>query len=134
MAENIFLRRVVGLIAGFGTALAIFVVATLVAGVVWPAYAAAAPTKAFTPAMLGARLITGAVGTALAAGVTATIARDNGLAAWWLGLALLACSLPIHLIRVWADYPLWYHIAYLSYLVPIAGLTGRVLARGSTDR
>jgi hypothetical protein len=77
--------------------------------------------------MLAARLTVGMVCTSGAACVTTIVARDKGTASWWLGGLFLAVSLPIHLYRVWADYPAWYHILYLAYLVPIAGLTGRVV-------
>jgi hypothetical protein len=98
----------------------------------WPAYALAEPTKAYTLAMYGARLSLGVVGTAGAAWVTNAIARDNGRAAWWLGGTFLAVSLPVHLYVVWDDYPASYHFLYLSYLVPVAGLTPRAL-RGSSN-
>jgi hypothetical protein len=100
--------------------------AVLLARRVWPEYAAAEPTKAYSLVMLISRLSAGALCTACAAVVTTMVARDRGQAAWWLGVLFLAVSLPSHLFQVWADYPAWYHVVYLSYLVPIAGLIGRV--------
>jgi len=126
------LRRIAGLAAGCVAAVAIALAATLAARTLWPEYAAAEPEKAYTLVMLVARLTVGALCTSGAACVTTLIARDNGKAAWWLGGIFLAISLPIHLYRVWADYPAWYHCVYLAYLVPIAGVTGRVVYRCSS--
>lgn len=109
-------------------AIAFALVATLIARILWPGYAAAEPEKTYTVAMLWTRLAIGALCTAAAACVTTIIARDKGRAAWWLGGFFLAVSLPDHFYHigyVWADYPAWYHFIYLSYLAPIAGLTGR---------
>jgi hypothetical protein len=65
--------------------------------------------------------------------VTTVVARDQGRAAWWLGTVILLISLPNHLYFVWRDYPWWYHAVYLAYLVPVAGLSGRVLRRPIGD-
>lgn len=120
-------RKGVALAAGVATALLIALAATLVARCLWPAYAAAAPHKSYTLVMLVARLSVGALGTAVAARATTIIARDGGATAWWLGGLFLTLSLPLHL-RGWADYPAWYHLIYLSYLMPIAGIAGRIVA------
>ncbi|MES2058192.1 MAG: hypothetical protein V4564_19810 [Pseudomonadota bacterium] len=128
---KITLRLCVGLVAGCITAVALALAATFVARTLWPDYAAAEPEKAYSVAMLLSRLAAGAFCTAGAACVTTIIAGDNGKAASWLGGVFLAVSLPIHLCRVWADYPVWYHLLYLSYLVPVAGLTGRVAGKRS---
>jgi hypothetical protein len=91
----------------------------------WPAYAAADPDRTFSIAMLLSRLTIGALSTAGATCVTTIVAADSGRAAWWLGWILLVISLPVHLYVVWSDYPVWYHVVYLAYLVPIAAQTGR---------
>ena len=91
----------------------------------WPDYAVAVPEKAYTVAMLIARLSLGVVATAVAAWVATSVAGDKGRAACWIGGLFLAVSLPNHLFVVWDDYPVWYHAVYLAYLGPIAGLTGR---------
>ncbi|MEG3143446.1 hypothetical protein U1839_02155 [Sphingomonas sp. RT2P30] len=122
-------RQGAALAAGGATALAIALAATLAARGLWPAYAAAEPHKTYSVVMFVARLAIGALGTGVAAGVATRVAGDAGKAAWWLGGFFLALSLPLHLYVLWADYPAWYHLIYLSYLVPIAGLAGRIMAR-----
>jgi hypothetical protein len=128
------LRRCTSLVAGCLTAVALAITATLLARTVWPAYASAEPTKAYSLSMLVVRLSVGALCTAGAAWVTTLVARDTGTAAWWLGAFFLALSLPDHLVRVWADYPPWYHVVYLAYLVPIAGCAGQVTSRYARGR
>ena len=122
-------RLSVGVMVGGLTAVGLALTAVLLARRVWPAYAAAEPTKAYSLVMLVSRLTAGSLCTAGAAAVTTVVARDRGQAAWWLGGLFLAISLPHHVFQVWADYPVWYHVVYLSYLVPIAGLTGRIVQR-----
>ncbi len=122
-----WLRFIASLLIGCIVAIAIARTGVVLGRALWPAYAAAEPHKDYTLAMLLARLAVGALSTAGAACVATIIARDDGRAAWWLGGLFLALSLPDHLYFVWADYPIWYHLVYLSYLVPIAGLTGWVV-------
>ncbi len=126
---NVVLRRGAALVAGCATAVGIAIVAVLVVRRLWPAYAVAEPTKHYSFAMLVARLIVGALCTIGAAVVATRVVRDDGAIAWWLGGLFLAVSLPDHLLVVWPDYPAWYHIVYLAYLVPVAGMTGRLVSR-----
>jgi hypothetical protein len=98
----------------------------------WAAYAAAEPVKAYTLAMLLARLGV-ACAACLAAGlVAARPAGRNG--AWAAGTLLLVLSLPVHLVEVWRDYPAWYHFVYLALLVPITGLGGFLTVPGLKTR
>ena len=122
-------RIAIGVIAGGLAAVVIALAAAVIARRLWPAYAAAEPTRAYTLAMLCARLTAGAIITACSAGVATRAANNDERAAWWLGVLALSISLPHHVFDVWAQYPVWYHLVYLGYLVPLAGAAGR-LARG----
>ncbi len=98
----------------------------------WLSYALAEPTKSYTLPMLLTRLAVGIVCTVTAGAVSALIAQRSRAAAWWLGSLLLLISAPIHLWRVWADYPPWYHFGYLIPLMPLTifgGLLVTVFAR-----
>jgi hypothetical protein len=121
-------RGAAGIVVGLTTWVVTGSAGLLALRLLWPAYAVAEPTKAYTVAMLCGRL-TVALACSVAAGpVAAKIAGSR--AAWCGGLILLAFSAPVHLVRVWADYPVWYHLAYLVPLVPVTGLSGR--AAGAT--
>lgn len=100
----------------------------------WPNYARAEPDKSYTFAMLIARLSISVIASIVAGTAAAQIARGSS-AAWWLGVVLLAGSAPIHLAIVWADYPAWYHLAYLVSLIPLTGSSGAmVTARNARSR
>lgn len=122
------LRFTLSLLLGCVVALAVATAGTLTARTFWPEYAAAEPHKHYTLAMLFARLAVGALSVALAACVATVTAGDKGRAAWWLGFLFLVLSLPNHLYPgyVWNDYPVWYHLVYLAYLVPVAGFTAHL--------
>ena len=123
-------RFVLGLAAGCVIAVAIAGAGLLAARALWLAYAVAEPHKHYTLAMLLARLAVGALSVAGAACGATAVVGDKGQAAWWLGGLFVVISLPNHLYPgyVWNDYPVWYHLVYLSYLVPVAGLAGGWLA------
>jgi len=89
----------------------------------WPAYAAAVPFKAYSAAMLCARLGV-AVAACVAAGAAA--ARVTPASSWAAGMLLLLLSLYDHVLIVWRDYPVWYHLTYLALLVPLTGLAGSI--------
>jgi hypothetical protein len=93
-------------------------------------YAAAEPTLAFTLGMQLARLAIAAA-TSLAAGVVAgRIAPRDSRAPWITGALLFLLFLPTHL-KLWANFPLWYHLTFLVTLVPLVVLGARCLPAGS---
>jgi hypothetical protein len=83
-----------------------------------PGYAAGEPTMTFTLGMLIARLAIAGV-TSLVAGATmACIAPRSAWVPWALGVLLLVLFVPEHL-KLWAVFPLWYHLTFLVTLVPL---------------
>ena len=125
-------RLLAGVLVGFAAWLAVGATGFLLLRTGWAAYALAEPAKAYTLGMLLSRLTVGVV-CSIAAGYLATVvANGNGKAAWWLGGFLLLISARVHLYDVWADYPVWYHFAYLLPLMPITGLGGRLASRRHT--
>ncbi len=108
-----------------------FVVATIIHRsmcLLWPAYGVATPLLTFTLPMKIARLTLGAVSTLIAAAV----ARRLSAAGWVpvaLGCALILLFLPEH-IKIWSRFPVWYHLTFLCYLIPLAILGAhRISAR-----
>jgi hypothetical protein len=96
---------------------------------VWPAYAAAAPEKAYSLPMLFVRLVL--FGSAIAsAAAAATIVSRLVRMGWIVGFIAFAASIPDHFYpgHVWEDYPAWYHYTYLLSILPWA-LSGSWLAR-----
>jgi hypothetical protein len=87
----------------------------------WHDYALAEPLKLYTPAMLAARLVVATIANVVAGGYAARPAGPSG--GWATGLLLLLLSVPVH-VGVWGEYPVWYHIVYLTLLVPITAAAG----------
>lgn len=119
-------RLVAGVLVGFASWLAIGATGFLLLRTTWAAYALAEPHKAYTFGMLLSRLSVGVVCSVAAGCLSTVVAKGNLRAAWWLGGLLLLISAPVHLVEVWANYPAWYHFAYLLPLMPITGLGGRL--------
>jgi hypothetical protein len=94
-----------------------------------PGYHAAEATLQFTLAMKIGRLAEAAI-TSLAAGaVVGLIAPSKKWAPWATGLIILAMFLPVH-VKLWANFPIWYHLSFLLPLAPLVAL-GAFLARSS---
>ena len=86
-------------------------------------YAAAEPQMTFSLGMMAARLVLGVLAS-LAAGAAARVVAPTGRAvSWVLGAVLLVAFIPVH-IRLWAKFPVWYHLVFLGTLVPLALLGG----------
>lgn len=114
-------------VAGLVCALALGFVCDQAALNLWPAYAAAFPDRAFTLPMQLARLTVGLVGMIAGGFVASALAGQDQRPALWLGLVGLAGGLWVHLQEpTWSNYPLWYHLLYLSYLIPGPLLGGRL--------
>jgi hypothetical protein len=104
--------------------------ATLAGRLVWPAYAAVEEQRIFTLDMLLSRLAVGALATLVLGVVVSWVARGDKrmirviLALW------LTYSVVDH-YTVWDQFPVWYHLAYLGYIVPLV-LLGERLTRRAT--
>lgn len=94
-------------------------------------YAAAEPELTFTHGMMAARLVLGALASLAAGAATRAVAPSSRRAAWVLGAVLLAAFIPIH-VRLWANFPAWYHLVFLGTLVPLVAL-GATLIRNRSE-
>jgi hypothetical protein len=95
-----------------------------------PAYAAVADAMTFTLPMMFARLSLGVLGSLVSGWLTGKIATHRMAATVALGVALLVFFIPEH-IQLWDKFPLWYHLFFLTSLVPLAVLGGRLRATTS---
>lgn len=94
-------------------------------------YAAAEPELTFTHGMMAARLVLGALASLAAGAATRAVAPSSRRPAWVLGAVLLAAFIPIH-VRLWANFPVWYHLVFLGTLVPLVAL-GATLIRNRSE-
>jgi hypothetical protein len=100
----------------------------LLAKATWPDYAAADPTRDYSLLMLLARLAAGMLATVAAGWVTVLVDRQSEQTLYSTAVLLLLISLVEH-YRVWAQYPVWYHLVWLISIVPCALLGGRLQTR-----
>jgi hypothetical protein len=97
---------------------------------VLPGYTAAEPHLNFTLEMMVARLaLPGAIPSIGAGFVTAWVARGDRRVVAALVVILLALFLPTH-YRLWAQFPVWYHLTFLGSLIllPLLGAKLKSLA------
>lgn len=113
-------RQVTAIVAGFCLWAAIGGLLILILRLSWPAYEAAHPTRGFTFPMQIVRLVIGAVATLAAGALVRRLAGSVGWAVLGFGMSLLLLSLYDHLTEpTWSRYPLWYHLVYIGYLMPL---------------
>ncbi len=94
--------------------------------IVLPGYSASEPQLNFTLGMMVARLaLPGAVPSVCAGFVSAWIARSDRRVIVALIVVLLAMFLPAH-YRLWAKFPLWYHLTFLGSLILLPVLGARL--------
>jgi hypothetical protein len=92
-------------------------------------YHAAEVTLDFTLAMKIGRLVEASLASVAAGAVTAWMAPEKRWAPWVVGLVMLAAFVPEH-IKLWARFPIWYHLTFLLTLAPLVALGG-VVARNA---
>ena len=119
-------RASFALIAGALTWKAIATLFTLVGNLVWPAYAAVEIQRVFTLEMLTSRLLVGALANLAFGAVAAWVARSSPRAFRLALSAWMTFSVVDHYM-VWDQFPIWYHLLYLAYIVPIAMLGARLV-------
>jgi hypothetical protein len=119
------IRNIGGIIAGLVAWIAIVTVIDRCMRLVWPEYAAALPTLAFTMPMMLARLTEGAITTIAAGFINRLIARRPLWPAAVQGAIMLLLFLPEH-YNLWHNFPVWYHLTFLGYLIPLS-LAGAAL-------
>lgn len=90
-------------------------------------YAAAEPQMTFSLGMMAARLVLGVLASLAAGAAARAVAPTSTAVSWVLGAVLLVAFIPAH-IRLWAKFPVWYHLVFLGSLVPFVVL-GAAFAR-----
>ena len=116
-------KAVLAVVAGLVAWIAVVAVAGLIMRSSWPAYARVADAMTFTLPMMLARLSIGALATLAAGWITTAIVPKPMLVRLMPGLILLAVFIPQH-IALWNTFPVWYHLTFLSSLVPLTYLGG----------
>jgi len=93
-----------------------------------PGYAAAEPAMAFNLSMQCARLAVGALASISAGYCLARFAADARRLPTIFGVLLLIAFLPVH-YNLWDKFPIWYHLLFLSTIVPFVAAGAHLGAR-----
>ena len=120
------LRAVMAVAAGLIVWIAVATIANLLVRLAWPGYAEVELAMAFTLPMLLLRLFIGALSSACAGLATALIAKFSRRAVSVFAGLLLILFIPVH-YSLWARFPVWYHLVFLTSLVfvPFFGILCR---------
>jgi hypothetical protein len=98
-----------------------------------PGYAAAEPNMQFTLGMMLARLaLPGGLPSIAAGFACAWIAPGSRAALPALTVILLGVFLPTH-YQLWARFPVWYHLTFLSSLVLLTWIGARLYGLAGKD-
>jgi len=118
-------RTVLSVIAGVVAWIIVVTAVDIAMRHFWPEYAAVFKALTFTLPMMLARLIESTAALIIAAIVIVRIAPASRYAPWAFGIVMLAIFVPTHYI-VWTKFPIWYHAYFLSSLIVVPVLVGRV--------
>jgi hypothetical protein len=121
-------RTISALVAGAISWEAVVAMATLLGRLVWPAYSAVEEQRIFTLDMLVSRLAVGALATLAFGFVAAWVTNGETKSMRLVIFAWLLFSVVDHII-VWEQFPVWYHLFYLAYIIPFALLGSRIKRR-----
>jgi hypothetical protein len=121
-------KHILGVVVGLMVWLAAVVMAGVLLRSVWPEYVAASGDLSFTLPMKLTRLSIGALTTFAAGAVTGFVGRSSRTAVV-TGALLLLIFIPEH-ISLWNKFPIWYHLTFLTSLVPLAVVGGRTAGSG----
>jgi hypothetical protein len=120
------LRAILALAGGALAWQAVVMLSTLASRLVWPAYAKVEFERVFTLDMLLSRLAVGALATVAFGVAMGWILRGDMKLIRLVLLAWLVFSVVDHII-VWNDFPVWYHLVYLSYIIPFSLLGAKLI-------
>jgi len=118
-------RGIIGVAGGLASWVLIATAGNIVMRVAWPDYAQVEKAMEFTPAMMLARLLVGAIATIGAGFFGAWLSKGAHRVVAALTGALLVFFIPVH-YGLREKFPLWYHLAFLISLAALTPAGGRL--------
>ena len=98
----------------------------------WADYAIAAKDKSYTTEMLLSRLFIGII-AAIAAGISTSKNSDSMKSVWFAAAVIFTYAAYTHFVKVWPDYPVWYHLSYLLPIIPVIVLSSYLLQKNKSN-
>ena len=124
-------RAIAGVVGGLVAWTFIATALNLGMRLAWASYAEAEGAMNFTPAMMTARLLMGALASLGAGSVVALIARRNGRALAVLVGILIVVFIPVH-YALWQKFPLWYHAVFFASLAVMTPAGAKLCRRNAS--
>ena len=93
----------------------------------WHDYAAVEKAMTFTVPMMVARLTESGIASIIGGMAAASIGRDRMRPALLTGVILLIPFAYWHYFMLWAKFPLWYHLTFLTSLVVLSVVGGHLV-------
>jgi hypothetical protein len=121
------MRAVCAILAGAIAWEAVVLLATLVGRLIWPAYGAVETARIFALDMLLSRLAVGALATLVFGAVVTWVALGEKRMVLVVLALWLTYSVVDHYL-VWDQFPVWYHLVYLVYIVPLVLIGGKLVS------
>ena len=126
------LRAIAGVAGGLVAWMLIATIGNLAMRMAWAGYSEVEAAMRFTPAMMAARLILGALSSLGAGWVVAWVTRRSRAALLVLVGILVVLFIPVH-HALWATFPVWYHVIFFASLVMVTPV-GAMLAPYNASR
>lgn len=123
------LRMIGGAIAGAVTWLVVVMILNLGLRYGWADYHAVEKAMIFTVPMMIARLTESGISSILGGYVAATMGRDRTWSPLLAGVILLIPFGYFHLFIIFAKFPLWYHVTFLTSLIVLSLFGGSLVKR-----
>ncbi|HEY4113583.1 MAG TPA: hypothetical protein VGM17_05920 [Rhizomicrobium sp.] len=95
----------------------------------WPDYHAVEKAMTFTLPMMIARLTESGISSIAGGYVAATIGRERVWSPLFAGVILLIPFGYFHLFIIFAKFPIWYHLTFLTSLIVLSLLGGSFVRR-----
>jgi hypothetical protein len=121
------LRMIGGAVAGVIAWFVVVTVLNLGLRFGWHDYAAVEKAMTFTLPMMIARLSESGISSIVCGVVAAIISRDRFRAPLLAGVILLVPFVYWHFFVLWHRFPIWYHLTFLSSLIILSLLGGRLV-------
>jgi uncharacterized membrane protein YhaH (DUF805 family) len=118
-------RRIGGAVAGIVAWAVIVTIFNLALRRLWPDYASVEKAMAFTLPMMIARLSISGLSSLASGAAAAAVGRDRLKPSLTSGIVLLVFFIPWHYM-LWHRFPIWYHLTFLSSLVILSVIGGRL--------
>jgi hypothetical protein len=132
--KNSSTKTIYGIVGGITIYVIVGLLGLFLLKFFWTDYAIATKDKSYTFSMKLLRLTVGVFASIFTGNAATIIAKDKGKTAWLVGIIIFCIVGYNHFFIIWADYPIWYHLAYLIPIIPVVGLSHYLLHKRKRNK